>query len=378
MAEAAELILGGDTDYPRPYPQRTEPLPIAIEAVTPEWLTRTLANRYPGVEVRGFEDVELRNGHTTKWRVALDLNQAGIDAGIPRNVCLKANWSGGFAAVDIHRLEACFYFHARDHLDVPAPRAYYADWDEGVTSGQGVVVMEDLVLDGGEFGNSNQKLGIDGVAKALESLAVLHGAWWDSPALKSAHWLPQSMGTPIDTEQLRYMYNWVQKNTVKPEYQAVLPAWLYETPDRFHAAFDALVAYEQAQGPSRCIVHGDSHVGNSYVRPTGERVWLDWQLVRQGRPWRDFAYITIASLTVEERRQAERSLIDHYLGALKATGATNVPSAEEFWGHLRRWPVYGMQSWIANVDAWGQAGLHVTQRFFKAAEDFDSLKLLGV
>ena len=36
--------------------------------------------------------VDCINSHTTKLRVALDLNDAGKAAGIPANVCLKANW----------------------------------------------------------------------------------------------------------------------------------------------------------------------------------------------------------------------------------------------------------------------------------------------
>ena len=35
--------------------------------------------------------------------------------------------------------------------------------------------MEDLELKGGEFGQSLQHIGVDGVARALEGLARLHG-----------------------------------------------------------------------------------------------------------------------------------------------------------------------------------------------------------
>src|SRR3546814_8867618 len=58
---------------------------------------------------------------------------------------------------------------------LPAARCYYADWD-GDGSGQGVVVLEDLADAGGKFGHSTDVIGIDGVAKALEGLATLHGA----------------------------------------------------------------------------------------------------------------------------------------------------------------------------------------------------------
>jgi hypothetical protein len=359
----------------RPYPQRKEKLPRDLNQVTREWLNGVLRNRYPGLVLEDMKIVDVRNGHTTKMRVELKLNEVGIKAGIPAQVCLKSNWSEGFDSADICELEARFYHFVRDGLDVPAARSYFSDWD-GDGSGQGVVMMEDLVAAGGTFGHSTQQLGIDGVAKGLESLARLHRAWWDSPKLQENRWLPTSMNTPIDNGQLRMMYPYVEINIVKPEYIAFLPRWLLDDPQRFVRAFDRLCAYEQAQTGPLCIVHGDSHVGNSYVRLDGERVWLDWQLVRKGHPWRDVTYFMLGALTIEERRKAERDLHKHYLASLASLGAKDIPTPDQMWDHYRRWPLYGCQSWVANVDAWGQKGLHVTERFFTAAADLESLKLL--
>src|SRR3546814_19223254 len=81
-----------------------------------------------------------------------------------------------------------------------------------------------------------------------------------------------------------------------------------------------------AQKSPRCVNLGDCHQGNTYVMPDGERVWLDWQLVRKGRPWRDLTYFTIGALTIEERRASERDLLAHYRAALVATGAEGWPN----------------------------------------------------
>jgi hypothetical protein len=361
----------------RPYPARQGKLPRHLDAVTPQWLTGVLQNRYPGVVVRDMQRVDLRNGHTTKLRLQLDLNEAGREAGLPSNVCLKSNWSEGFDSGDICELEARFYFHIANDLSVPAPKAYLGDWDAD-GSGQGLVVMEDLAASNVRFGHSTDHLGVEGVALGLESLARLHGAWWDSPRLEQHRWLPTSMRTYIDNEQLRMMWAYAEVNVVKPSYQAILPRWMCEDPQRLIRAFDALAAHEQTYSPPRCIVHGDSHVGNSCVRPNGERIWLDWQLVRKGQPWRDVTYFMLGSLTIEERRASERDLIRHYREALVANGANNAPDVDVLWSQYRLWPIYGMQSWIANVDAWGQNGLPMVERFFTAAEDHQTLKLLKV
>jgi hypothetical protein len=359
----------------KPYPERKQHLPRNLEAVTAEWLSSLLQHRYPGVVVRDMKAIDVRNGHTTKVRLQLDLNEMGQQAGIPNRVCLKSNWSEGFDSGDICELEARFYFHIANQLSVPAPKAYYADWDAD-GSGQGLVVMEDLVADGGRFGHSTDHLGVEGVARALETLARLHGAWWDSPKLSEQEWLPTSMRTYIDNEQLRMMWAYVEANLPKPEYQAILPRWMIDDPQRLVRLFDALALHEQGQGQARCIVHGDSHVGNSYVRADGQRVWLDWQLVRKGHPWRDVTYLMLGALTIEERRASERHLLSHYREALLSTGAQNVIDVERIWAEYRRWPIYGMQSWIANVDAWGQTGLPIVERFFTAAEDLQTAKLL--
>lgn len=359
----------------RPYPQRRGRLPRELSAVTPQWLTELLGYRYPGIVVEGFEVVELKNSHTTKLRIAMQLNQVGIDAGLPVNVCLKANWSEGFESGEICELEARFYAFMRAQVSAPLPNIYYTDWDAD-GGGRGVVMMEDLGTSPGRFGNSQDHLGIDGVAAGLESLAVLHAALWGSEKLHGQQWLKRSMDTPIDTEQLLRMHNYSSLNTVKPEYRAILPDWLYETPELFAHAFDELAAQERQQKTPLCLVHGDSHQGNSFLRSNGERVWHDWQLVRKGTPWRDITYFMLGALTIDERRSAAADLIRHYREVLISLGAQQVLSQQQAEQQFQLWPVYGMQAWLANVDGWGQSGLPMVERFFAAAEDYQTIERL--
>jgi hypothetical protein len=369
------MQMGNLRGIPGPYPQRPGSLPRELTDVTPQWLTDVMGHRYPGIEVRDMEIVELRNGHTTKMRVKLDLNEIGKAAGIPDHVCLKSNWSGGFAEVDIHALEARFYHYARDALKVPSPVGYFADWDGGA-DGQGVVVMEDLVMAGGTFGHSMDHMGVDAAAKAMEDYAAFHSGSWDDPRLAQFDWLPVSMDTPIDYDQLRFMWSFVEQNLVKDQYQKLLPRWLLDDPQTFHHIYDALCRYEVRQPGPYSIVHGDSHQGNSYRRADGERIWIDWQLVRKGRPWRDLAYFLIGALTIEERRANDRQLLEHYRSHLVARGARDVPDMDTLWASYRRWPIYGCQAWIANMDEWGQIGFPMNERFFTAAEDLESVALL--
>jgi aminoglycoside phosphotransferase (APT) family kinase protein len=184
------------------------------------------------------------------------------------------------------------------------------------------------------------------------------------------------MDTPVDTEQVLRMYNYLALNLARPSYQAFLPRWIYDQPELLAHAFDELADFARTQPGPRCLVHGDSHQGNSFLRANGERVWHDWQLVRRGQPWRDVTYFMLGALTIGERRASAADLIRHYRAALSATGASDVPDQDTAWGHFRRWPVYGMQAWLSNVDRWGQGGMHMVERFFSAAEDMETIALL--
>ncbi|MGD9797733.1 MAG: phosphotransferase [Acidimicrobiia bacterium] len=357
----------------RPYPAREGRLPRHLDEVTPAWLTSLLQHRYPGLVVHDFEVLEVQSTHTTKLRLALDLNDVGREAGLSERVCLKSNWSEGIKTGDICEREARFYHLMRDRPEAPLPRSYYADWD-GDGGGRGIVVMQDLDVETGRFGNSADHLGVDGVAAGLESLATLHGTLWGSPTL--AGQLPRSMGTPVDTEQVVRLFNYLALNLEDPKYQAVLPSWTYETPEKLNHLLDELAAYELGQAGPFGLVHGDAHQGNSYVGADGRRIWLDFQLARVGSPWRDVSYFMIGALTVDERRSSERDLVKVYRDALVATGAEGVPGEDAAWEQLRRWAAYGMQCWLGNVDLWGQSGIEMIRRFYAAGDDYDTVGLL--
>lgn len=358
----------------RPYPERVGPLPRDLEEINAGWLSSMLARKYPGVVVENMERVQLINSHTTKLRVKLGYNARGRELGLPTNACLKSNWSEGFESGEICELEARFYFMMQGALTAPVPESYFADWD-GDGSGRGVVMFEDLGCAPGAFGNSLDHLGVDGVAKGLESLADLHASLWNSPRLEQ-QWLHRSMDTPVDTEQVLRMYNYARINMDRAVYREFLPDWLYETPERFAHAFDELAAIDRESGGPLCLVHGDSHQGNSFLRENGERVWLDWQLVRKGKPWRDVVYFMLGALTVEERRGNDRQLVSHYYDYLKARGVEGLDSPERAWELCQLWPTYGMQAWMSNMDVWGQSGGDMIRRFWTAAADYETVERL--
>lgn len=363
---------------PRPYPGRTDLLPTGRFTPDAAWLGTLIANKYPGVVAENMAVVELFDSHTTKLRVAVDWNAAGIAAGLPRNLCIKCNWSGMFDDVDIHALEARFYHFLTDKLTCQTAKCYYSDWDDD-GSGRGVVILEDLIDRGGKFGHSTQHSGIDVIAQNLSDLAKLHGGLWNSPLITpaAAPWLPTSMNVPVDHDQVRIMWHWIGENLKDPNFCAIAPKHYLDDPRRVERAYDKLTEFERAFEAPYCVILGDCHQGNTYILPSGERLWLDWQLGRRGRPWRDLTYFTVGSLTVEERRHHHKDLIAHYRDCLIKQGATDVIDLDTIWTEqIPRWVMYGIQAWVANMDYWGQNGLPMNERFFAAGEDLNSWKIL--
>jgi hypothetical protein len=357
-------------------PARAEPLPQRVEQVTRDWLTRTLQLRYPGVVVNRMDTVQVISGHTTKVRVEVELNEAGRAAGIPSRLCLKANWSGDPLSTQACMLESRFYRFVRDALNVPAPVCYFADWDEG-DAPQGLVLMEDLAFAGGHFGHSTRPLSIEQARNALDGFAALHAGLWAHPQLDRYDWLETSMaeGTS-DAALFQHLSKYMYVNLKSPAMRAVLPQWLLDDPERLGREFDLLVRHTRRETLPRCLIHGDAHLGNGYFRPDGTRLFLDFQLVTKGYPWRDLTYFIVGSLTIEDRRRAEQQLLHHYLECLQARNGAARLSFDKLWDEYRRWPMWGMVAWITNLDQWGQTTLPSVERFYTAAADHDTVTLL--
>src|SRR3546814_559006 len=132
---------------------------------------------------------------------------------------------------------------------------------------------------------------------------------------------------------------------------------------------DLLCAQEIADESPLCLVHGDAHLGNSYRRPDGDRIWFDWQIVRKGRPWRDYSYFVIGSITIEDRRRAERDLLRHYCSELSRHGVEI--RFDQAWDDYRRWVIWGLVGWQSNINP-KEETMPPLERFCRAADDLET------
>lgn len=350
----------------RGYPERRERLPECLEAVDAAWLTRTLRNRYPGISVDRLDVLELIQGHTTKMRVAVSLSGAGTEA-FPAQLCLKSNWSGSPLSGPANVNEARFYKDLAEGLGLPAPPCLYADWDDDAEGHQGLLVLEDMANWSGRFGTSAEPISVEEAMKGVEALARLHGGTWGDPRLERADWLFTAMApdNPGDDYWTMMETHYDRVNRL-PERVAIFPSWFAHQPEKLRDAWRQLCRHDLAQPGPRCLVHGDAHLGNSFGFADGRRLFLDWQIVRKGRPWRDYSYFAAGSIPIEERRRAERDLLAHYLSQLAAYGI-EVPFAQA-WEDYRRWLIWGLVSWQSNINP-KEDTMATLERFCAAAKD---------
>jgi hypothetical protein len=350
--------------HARGYPSRQARLPIDLAAVDAGWLQGILRNRYPAIAIATMEVVEIIQGHTTKVRVAV----SGPDPlELPRHLCLKSNWSGSPLSGEANVNEARFYKDLCEGLQLPAPHCFYADWDDDECGKQGLLVLEDMEHWAGSFGTSAEPITIDGAMRGVEALASLHASTWADPRLDAAGGLKRAMAPDhAGDDYWAMMADHYERVNRLPERVALFPSWFAANPQNLREAWLQLCAHDMADTSPICLVHGDAHLGNSFGQADGERLFLDWQIVRKGHSWRDYSYFAAGSITISDRRMAERDLLQHYLSVLASHGiAIDFDTA---WQEYRRWIVWGLVAWQSNINP-KEATIPSLERFCVAAKD---------
>lgn len=344
-------------------------VPRRLDDITPEWLSSVLGADVSKVDIR-----TVLGGTATK--VVLDVTY-GTPAGLPASMCLKAGMgdhSEQLAQVGIYEAEARFYRDERPHSKVRAPIVFWADWD---AERYGAILMEDLARPTVQFANSLAPLTPSDAASGLGNLALLHASRWNSAFLKSAEWL-DCLGDP-GSRAAEYFTSMspdaIDDYLHKPRRAAVVPSQLRDA----RTILDAFRAYVavSTEGP-QTLVHGDAHIGNSYVEH-GEVAFADWQTVRRESPAFDVAYFLGSALTTEDRRTHERELIAGYLDELARSGIPSPPTFAEMWRLYRIHMIYGYLAWLTNREEFQPEDFTAVtlERFGAAVVDLDTARLLA-
>jgi hypothetical protein len=351
----------------------TVPVPDSLDQVlSAQWLTAALRPRYPGIDIRAVTPGAVVDRISTNARFVIEY-VGDLPDDVPTAMCVKGYFNDiGRAARQIGAPEAYFYGHVATPTRVRTLHSVYADIDP-VTQ-HGVIITEDVVSQGATFLDGNSPYTADQTAQSLTEFARLHAATWTNPAYADAQWLAPRLGRSLEVWGLATTINTITGNFDGPNGHRV-PRELRDAP-RLVDAYRYLIARKTADTTAQpwCVVHGDAHVGNVYVDADGNPSPVDWQLVQRGRWYLDVGYHIASTLTVEERRRAERDLLHHYLDALASHGV-EPPPWDEAWRAIAAGMLHGFFLWGITTKQEPAVIATLLHRLGTAVADHDALSV---
>jgi hypothetical protein len=312
-------------------------IPAEWDAVTPAWMTAALEGSFPGVEVGDVEVVLRDDGTNRRARLALSYRRGSgpttvfLKASDPEHAVVNARTGGVFNEPQL--------FASGAPLPVDHPHVYFTFIDE--PNLDFVMVMEDIVARGGDPRDATRPMTIEQVANGVRGLARLHGAFWGErfSSYPELSWVEpfvawRGMATGIDMGLAR------AGGIIPPEVRRLTGKEIMRD---VWAPFVGTLATG-----GQTLLHGDAHIGNTYVLPDDDVGFLDWQVVRRGNPSIDLGYFLQGACSIEDRRAAERELVEEYRSALDLP-ADELPSSEDLWLRYRASTAHGLALWLVTA-----------------------------
>jgi hypothetical protein len=363
----------------RPIARTAEDVPRSGQTVTREWLTAVVCRDHPGAEVVSFETPGGSCGTSTRTALRLSYNDAGQEAGLPTELFTKCSTTfsqrillGGARVLDG---EVAYYTAFRPLVDMEAPHGYWGAWDP--RSWRSVVLIEDVAATkGATFVDPTTELTRAQIEDLLAGMAAYHGAFWASDLIRM-------LKTPSDHfRNISQFINMESRVKVGARRAAdLIPAPLRGRDDELWRAVRQ--SLELATAQPRTLLHGDSHVGQTYVTAAGRMGLTDWQVTQQGSWGYDFAYLVNSALGVDQRRAWDRELLAFYLDRLAAAGGA-APTFDDAWLTYRQQAFYPYAAWTFTI---GRAAYQprmqpesvcrpIIERLAHAIDDLESLKAM--
>ncbi|SEH71665.1 Predicted kinase, aminoglycoside phosphotransferase (APT) family [Mycolicibacterium rutilum] len=346
-------------------------LPRSWEDITPGWMTAALGKHFPGATVDGVTVALRDDGTNRRARLALTYAAGSGPATVfakavdPDHAELVALTSGLFHEPRL--------FSSDVELPLDHPAVYAALIDE--PGSNFVLIMEDVVTRGADPRDSTRPMSVEQVANGVRGLARMHSQFWGQrlSATSRLDWLePFVAFEGLEHAPLHIAHERLG-DTVPSVVLGLSGTELFV--DIWARYIGTLTTSPQT------LLHGDPHIGNTYVLPDDDVGFLDWQMARRGNWSLDLGYFLQGALTIEDRRAAERDLLDEYRGALTLP-SSELPSAEQVWLRYRASVAHGLAIWMATLsggDAWQGAdiSLALAQRYAAAFVDLDTRAALN-
>jgi thiamine kinase-like enzyme len=355
--------------------------PTSTQGITPEYLNGLLAEATPGAVIDAVEIVDAKTyGEqmvSTAGRVVIAVRYAPQSRqDLPTRLVVKLTRAVDKIMAPFYANEVAFYGRIRPELTLEAPRCFGGDFDPA-TSYFGLI-LEDLTERGATFPNTTVRTGVSDAKALLDTLAKLHARYWQSPRFGSdLAWVETHVSGGV-ADMMNEVAPFHIANEIEHEnFKRELVQRLRTNASELLAGVQA-VQRHQSRLP-QTLLHGDTHLGNTYQLADGTAGLLDWQLMVRGHHMHDVNYFITTGLSIEDRRNHERELLEYYLDRLGSEGCNEVPSFEESWREYRRTLVWGVYiGWLTTpvVNYGWEINVLNHLRLTTAYEDHETAKLV--
>jgi len=349
--------------------------PSKSSDVTAEWLTSHLGTQAAGAVALSATPLDGTTGTTDRRRLAVEWNEAGKRAGLPANVFVKssplsAKNRGMVAALGMSHNEVRFYQQMADEVVGVCPNAWYSYAGIGARF---LIVLDDIVIDGARPYALADRCEIEHARGLINAFAELHSRFWECPRFDAdLNWV-RTWSTRPGNAVLKRFYKRGRRGALKLNRPEATPA-VHSTAAALDANIDAY--YREFEAGPLTLLHGDSHLGNTYSLPDGRSGLLDWQVIWRGPGLREVTYWMVTGLEPVIRRAHQRELLDQYLDGLRAGGVTELPSAD---AAFERYRLFSAEAWDATAMTIAWPGLQAPKnaeaawrRACAAVEDLDA------
>jgi hypothetical protein len=339
-------------------------VPAEWNDIDPAWMTAALASHHPEIEVATVTVAGRDDGTNRRARLALTY---ATGTG-PPTVFVKG---ADPAHKELIKLTSGLFHEPRLFMsDVALPLEHPTVFAAAVneTDEDFILVMEDLTARGADPRDATRPLTVEQAAAGVRGLARLHGRFWGQRCQQpQLSWLEHFQPWPgMEAAPLHLAFEAIGESAT--------PAITALDGDSLFNGLWARYIRTLTRAP-QTLLHGDPHIGNTYLTPHGDVGFLDWQVARQGNWSLDVGYFLQGAVTIEDRRAAERDLLDQYRDALELPDDER-PSRDEVWLRYRASVAHGLALWLATAsagEAWQRPDIAVAlaQRYCAAYDDLD-------
>jgi len=264
--------------------------PHQLKDITTEWLQQVIVKSPSKAKLKHLDVEDEHDGMTSRKKWQLEWNAVGCNESLPDSIFVKATTElphhrETLALLHMHELEANFYRQIAPESPGLSPQAYYTAAYPG---GRFLIVLEDLVNNGCTPYWIADHCGVEHARQVIIALAKFHALYWQSERLhRDLSW--------VRPRTRRFGWTWLRKsftharnNFLAQASEDILPEDVAMVLRDWNQHAEQVFDYWETK--PQTVLHGDSHVGNTYSKPDGKAGLFDWQVMFRGHGLRDVAY----------------------------------------------------------------------------------------